>query len=157
MATPPIKHLLEINYSDEYTIGLIKCSHSLPDHEFFFLLNASNSFFFERKNDLLVEGVFFDYYFSVFEAYCESNDVLFRFFANSPSYKAQKKEILELFSEESDEEFLFTNPEISYVTTCSYNSPDFSLILQPEKTIFQLENHLLFPEDRLFHLIQYYE
>ena len=80
-----------------------------------------------------------------------------RFFSNAPCGRIQKKEITELFSEETEEQLLFPNSEIRYIMNCSQYTDDFSLILQPKIDLFQIENFLLSPDEKLFDLIQYYE
>jgi hypothetical protein len=157
LAKTKIIHQLDFSTSIEMPIGLVRCAKKLPEHSFFYQLNTVNPFFFERKKDLFVSGKYFDLYYPVFEAHEPENDFYFRFFSNHACKKIQKIEIAELFALDDISLCLFPKEEIGYITTCSYNSPEFSLILQPEEPLFQLENHILYPEDSLFDLIQYYE
>ena len=52
---------------------------------------------------------------------------------------------------------LINKQNIRYITTCSYSSSNFSLILQPETNLFQMESIAISSSDELFHIIQNYE
>jgi hypothetical protein len=149
---------LDCDTADELLfIGLVTCVQNFQDFSFFYKLNSANTFFFERKKDIVVYGKYFDYYFPVFEAFCENTQTVFRFFSNQSSHRIQKKEVTELFIEENENLMLINKQNIRYITTCSYSSSNFSLILQPETNLFQMESIAISSSDELFHIIQNYE
>jgi hypothetical protein len=154
------KNILQIPIDDSQEplyIGYVKCQTILPTYNFFFEINKQNQFFFERKKDLIRHGEYFDYYYSVYEAKCETQQINYRFFSNHPIHTIQTKEISDLFGLEMENKFLVDSSEIIYIASTSYFSANFSLILQTEKSIFQLEVQEIFSNDELFELIQYYE
>ena len=58
------KLLLDIECEDEeITLGLVRLAKQVPDFEFFYHVNALNSFQFSRITDLIFQGYYFDYEF----------------------------------------------------------------------------------------------
>jgi len=152
------KLFLDSEQEDDLTIGLVRLTKHLADYELFYHINVANNSSFSRINDLVKSAVYNDYYHSRFEAHHEATQRSFQFIAN-PSYKRiNKKEVIELFSEEEHVNFLLPNhKEVDYLIKSSDDSANFSLILQPENLLFPIQKFLLSSNEELFQLIQYYE
>ncbi|MBP0613544.1 IPExxxVDY family protein [Chryseobacterium sp. cx-311] len=143
---------------DDGVIALVRLVKKIPDHEFFFHINYANSFCFERIDDLVVEGTFYTYHFSVFRGYSKESRTCFRFISNKSIFSIKNRELTELFSGEGEVKYLLeAYPDTDYILTSPDKCADFSLILLPENLCFQLQEIPLGFDERLFHTLQYYE
>ena len=144
--------------SDQITVGLLRLAANLPDYEFFFNLNRLNSFCFERKDDLIIQGDYFTYRFPVYEGYSKTQKVCYRLISNKSSESCQLKEITELFVDEAPVKALIPHfADSDFILFSTELSPDFSVILLPENLTFHLQHYELMPHEEHFHIIQYYE
>lgn len=142
----------------EISIGLVRLIKPIPDYELFFMINRSNDFQFSRTADIKIEGQYFDYYFSRFQAYDRFSKNCFSFISNKSILSVEKKTQNELFSNESNIKFLLNvHQDADYILTNSDIFADFSLILLPENFIFQIQEYSLSSDEELYQLIQYYE
>ncbi len=153
-----LKLTLDDCEGDDGVIALVRLVKKVPDHEFFFHINRVNSFCFERIDDLVVEGIFYTYHFSVFRGYSKESRTCFRFINNKSISSTQNKEVTELFSGEEEVRYLLdAYPDTDYILTSPDKCADFSLILLPENLCFQLQEIPLGFDEKLFHTLQYYE
>ncbi|KMQ67106.1 hypothetical protein ACM39_15090 [Chryseobacterium sp. FH2] len=143
---------------EDITIGLVRLAKNIPDHEFFFKINHNNNLKFSRKQDLVLHGDYYDYFFPRFEAYHKFTKTCFTFISNKSTESKQKKLQTELFSEEDNIKFLLNNQvEVQYILHSSEQFPDFSVILLPENLVFPIQDYTLGSEEELYQIIQYYE
>jgi len=143
---------------EDITIALVRLAKYIPDHEFFYKINQINDLKFSRINDLVFNGIYYDYYFPRFEAYHKSTKTCFTFISNKSAESNQKKLQTELFSEEENIKFLLNNQtEVEYILHSSEQLPDFSVILLPENLVFPIQDYNLSSEEELYQIIQYYE
>ncbi len=143
---------------EDIAVGLVRLAKHIPDHEFFFKVNLKNSLNFERIDDLIIQGIFYDYHFPRFEAYHQVTRCCFTFIANKSSESKQKKTHTELFLQEENIKFLLNNQvEVQYILHSSEQFPDFSVILLPENLVFPIQDYTLSSEEELYQIIQYYE
>ncbi len=144
--------------SDTITVGLLRLAANLPDYEFFFNLNRLNSFCFERKDDLVLQGEYFTYHFPVYRGYSKTEKVCYHCISNKSSESIQHREITELFVDENPVKTLIPHfSDSDFILFSAELSPDFSVILLPENLTFQLQHYELLPHEELYHIIQYYE
>ena len=142
----------------EINIGLIRLIKSIPEHEFFFLLNKINDFNFKRIDDIVISGEYFDHFFSRYQAYDKFSKNCYSFISNKSIRSEQKKAHNQLFLDESNIKFLLNlHQDADYILTNSDMFADFSLILLPENLVFQIQEYLLSSDEELYQLIQYYE
>ncbi len=142
----------------EISIGLIRLIKPIPEYELFFMINRANDFQFSRTADIKIEGQYFDYYFSRYQAYDRLSKTCFSFISNKSILSVEKKTQNELFSNESNIKFLLNvHQDADYILTNSDMFADFSLILLPENFIFQIQEYSLSSDEELYQLIQYYE
>ncbi|SHK01619.1 IPExxxVDY family protein [Epilithonimonas mollis] len=142
----------------EIIIGLIRLIKAIPEHELFYNLNNINDFKFRRIEDIKIEGEYFDYYFSRFQAYDRNSKNCYRFISNKSVSSVTKKVQNQLFLDESNIKFLLNlHQDVDYLLTNSDMFADFSLILLPENFAFQIQEYPLSSEEELYQLIQYYE
>ncbi|WP_143884277.1 IPExxxVDY family protein [Chryseobacterium binzhouense] len=143
---------------EDITIGLVRLAKHIPDHEFFFRINQINDLTFSRINDLVYNGLYYDFSFPRYEAYHKYTKTCFTFISNKSSESKQKKLQTELFSEEDNIKFLLNNhPEVEYILHSSEQFPDFSVILLAENLVFPIQDYKLSSEEELYQIIQYYE
>lgn len=143
---------------DDLTIGLVRLAKEIPDYELFFSINRFNHFSFSRIEDLVIDGDYFTYRFTQFQAYHHEVKTCFRFISNASYESIQKKDSFELFSAEESVKFLLHNQmDVDYIATSSDVIADFSLILLPELLVFQIQEFSLSSVDELYQIIQYYE
>ncbi|WP_326981075.1 IPExxxVDY family protein [Chryseobacterium sp. MYb264] len=143
---------------EDIAIGLVRLAKHIPDHEFFYKINQNNDLKFFRKQDIVFHGVFYDYYFSRFEAYHKFTKTCFTFISNKSTESKQKKLQTELFSGEDNIKFLLNNQvDVQYILHSSEQFPDFSVILLPENLVFPIQDYTLGSEEELYQIIQYYE
>lgn len=143
---------------EDITIGLVRLAKNIPDHEFFYKVNQNNDLTFKRIEDVILHGLYYDYFFSRFEAYHKFTKTCFTFISNRSSESKQKKLQTELFSEEENIKFLLNNQvEVQYILHSSEQFPDFSVILLPENLVFPIQDYTLGSEEELYQIIQYYE
>jgi len=143
---------------EDITIGLVRLAKHIPDHEFFFRINHINDLKFSRINDLVYNGLYYDFSFPRYEAYHKYTKTCFTFISNKSSESKQKKLQTELFSEEDNIKFLLNNhPEVEYILHSSEQFPDFSVILLAENLVFPIQDYKLSSEEELYQIIQYYE
>lgn len=148
---------LEEDYS-EISIGLIRLTRPIPEHELFFHINKINNFQFKRLSDILIRGEYFDHFFSRYQAYDRSTKNCYNFISNKSIVSLKKKEQNQLFSDESNVKFLLNlHEDVDYLLTNSDMFGDFSLILLPENFTFHIQEYPLSSEEELYQLIQYYE
>lgn len=149
--------LEDIEFED-ITIGLVRLAKNIPDHEFFYKVNQNNDLTFKRIEDVILHGLYYDYFFPRFEAYHKFTKTCFTFISNRSSESKQKKLQTELFSEEENIKFLLNNQvEVQYILHSSEQFPDFSVILLPENLVFPIQDYTLGSEEELYQIIQYYE
>lgn len=142
----------------EISIGLIRLIKPIPEYELFFMINRANDFQFSRTADIKIEGQYFDYYFSRYQAYDRLSKNCFSFISNKSILSVEKITQNELFSNESNIKFLLNvHHDADYILTNSDMFADFSLILLPENFIFQIQEYSLSSDEELYQLIQYYE
>lgn len=152
------KIILDIDYDDEITIGLVRLAKEVPDYELFYHLNTLNPFSFKRISDLVLRGNISDHYFPRFRAFHNSTQVCVHFISNRASQVIQTKTSHELFSGDEDSGFLLKNfQDVDYIIKTSEPFDDFSVILLPENLMFQIQNFHLSPDEELYQLIQYYD
>ncbi|WP_419869761.1 IPExxxVDY family protein [Chryseobacterium sp. CT-SW4] len=144
--------------AEDITIGLVRLVKHIPDHEFFYKINRANDLIFSRIADLILHGVYYDYHFPRFQAFDKFTQTCFTFISNKSSESFQKKQQMELFSEEEDIKFLLINqPDVEYILHSSEQFPDFSVILLHENLVFPIQDYILSSEEELYQIIQYYE
>lgn len=149
--------LEDIEFED-ITISLVRLAKNIPDHEFFYKVNQNNDLTFKRIEDVILHGLYYDYFFPRFEAYHKFTKTCFTFISNRSSESKQKKLQTELFSEEENIKFLLNNQvEVQYILHSSEQFPDFSVILLPENLVFPIQDYTLGSEEELYQIIQYYE
>lgn len=149
--------LEDIKFED-ITIGLVRLTSHIPDHEFFFKINQNNPLKFSRVEDLVFHGSYYDYYFSRYEAYHKFSKTCFTFISNKSSESKQKKIQTELFSEEENIKFLLNNQvDVEYILHSSEQFTDFSVILLPENLVFPIQDYTISSDEELYQIIQYYE
>ncbi|WP_379968909.1 IPExxxVDY family protein [Epilithonimonas sp. UC225_85] len=142
----------------EISIGLIRLAKPIPEHELFFIINEMNLFDFTRIEDIKIEGDYFDYFFSRYQAYDRFTKNCYNFISNKSILSIKKKEQNQLFSDESNVKFLLNvHQDADYILSKSDMFGDFSLILLPENFVFQIQEYPLSSEEELYQLIQYYE
>lgn len=142
----------------EIEIGLIRIAKPIPEHELFFAINKKNTFQFKRTEDIIIEGEYFDYSFSRYEAYDSYTKTCYRFISNHSISSKEKKIQNLLFSDESNIKYLLNlHQDVDYILTTSDMFADFSLILLPENLVFQTQEYTLSSNEELYQLIQYYE
>ena len=142
----------------EISIGLVRLIKPIPEYELFFMINQLNNFQFKRTADIKVEGEYFDYYFSRYQAYDKFSKNCFSFISNKSISSVEKKAQKELFLDEANIKFLLNvHQDADYILTNSDMFADFSLILLPENFIFQIQEYSLSSDEELYQLIQYYE
>lgn len=153
------KILLDIEDEDEEIIlGLVRLAKEIPDHELFYHINFKNNFTLTRINDLITNGIYYDYHFPRFEGFHHDSKVCVQFIANKSSQNVQKKISTELFSDEQEVKFLLDRfQDVDYLLKISEPFPDFSLILLPENLLFQIQSFPLSSNEELYQTIQYYE
>lgn len=148
---------LEVDHT-EISIGLIRLTRPIPEHELFFSINKINHFQFKRLSDILIKGEYFDHSFSRYQAYDQATKNCFNFISNKSILSSKKKEQNQLFSDESNVKFLLNlHQDVDYLLTNSDIFGDFSLILLPENFAFHIQEYPLSSEEELYQLIQYYE
>lgn len=152
------KLLLDSWDERELTLALIRLSKPLPDHEFFFEINAVQTSKFKRIEDFQIEGQYFDYFHARFEAYHYETKTCLQFISNASRSSIQKKEVQELFSDEQSVNYLLPiHKDVDYILKTSDAYPQFSLILLPENLVFPLQEIQVGSQEELYQLIQYYE
>ena len=139
--------------NEDQIIGLITTEKKLPNHEFFYHLNNENHFFFKRIDDLKYSGKYYDYFFQVFEGNDNINKINIKIICNKSISSLQKKEIKELFTEESTEKYLF-NKDIEYIIQTSECINDFSLILHSKILGFNVQEYILSSHEELYQTLQ---
>lgn len=143
---------------EEFTIGLVRLIKQLPAHELFFLINSQKNFTFERQNDLIIRGEFFDYHFPRYRSYHQESKDCLTLTANKSSEGIIKKLQDTLFPEEEHIKFLLAgHTDVDYLLTSGDTIDDFSLILLPENLVFQIQPYSVPPRQELYSLIRYYE
>lgn len=153
-----LKLFLDHEEVDELQVGLVRLIKDLPEHELFFSLNNANNIIFKRIDDLNKKGKYFDYSHSRYQGYHSETKNCFQFISNKSIQCFQKKEQYELFLDEENINYLLPfSPEVDYIVKTEEISADFSLILLPENTMFQIQDFRISSQDELYHLIQYYE
>lgn len=153
-----LKLILDHEEDSELTVGLVRLTKKIPDHEFVFQINRINPFSFRRIRDLVICGTYYDYQFPVFEAYSRDRKTCIRILGNRSSESTQKNAVTELFAPETAHRCLLTeNEDVDYILTTSDAVHDFSLILLPENLAFSVQEFFLSSDEELYHLIQYYE
>lgn len=153
-----LKLFLDSEEEETFNIGLVRLVKPLPEHELFYQINQENQLSFKKIEDLDIQGEFFHYFHSVFEAYSRESKSCIKFIKNKSTEVNKKKEINTLFADEEDVKYLLPNfKDVDYIIKTSDNIPEFSLILLPENIMFQIQNFELTSEEELYHLIQYYE
>lgn len=137
---------------------MIRLAKPIPEHELFFSINQINDFKFKRVDDILIEGEYFDYHFSRYEAYDKFSKNCHHIISNKSIVSIRKKEQNELFSDESNIKYLLNlHQDVDYILSNSDIFAEFSLILLPENFVFQTQEYPLSSEEELYQLIQYYE
>lgn len=137
---------------------MIRLAKPIPEHELFFSINQINDFKFKRVDDILIEGEYFDYNFSRYEAYDKFSKNCYHIISNKSIVSIRKKEQNELFSDESNIKYLLNlHQDVDYILSNSDIFAEFSLILLPENFVFQTQEYPLSSEEELYQLIQYYE
>ncbi|WP_426476114.1 IPExxxVDY family protein [Chryseobacterium sp. CBSDS_008] len=143
---------------EDIAIGLVRLAKDIPAHEFFYKINHTNDLNFSRKEDLVLHGGYYDYFFPRYEAYHKFTKTCFTFISNKSSESKQKKIQTELFTEEENIKFLLNNQvDVEYILHSSEQFPDFSVILLPENLVFPIQDYTLSSEEELYQIIQYYE
>ncbi len=145
---------------DDIAISLVRLVKHIPDYELFFQINQSNNEYlnFSRIKDLVIEGQYFDYYFTRFQGYHKFSKTCFTLIANKSVHSVQKQEITELFTTEENVKHLLNNQtDVDYLVHSSEEYPDFSVILWPSNLVFPLQEYRLCFEEELYQIIQYYE
>lgn len=143
---------------EDIAIGLVRLVKHIADHEFFYKVNQNNDLKFRRIDDLILNGGYYDYHFSRFEAYHKFTKTCFTFISNKCSESKQKKTQTELFSQEENIKFLLNNQaDVEYILHSSEQFPDFSVILLPENLVFPIQDYTLSSDEELYQIIQYYE
>jgi hypothetical protein len=154
------KQKLILNDEEEsnISVGLIRLSQHIPDHEFFFQTNRLNPFKFQRTEDLKIEGNYYDYYFPKFETYWQDRQTCICIITNKSSESRQKKPIPELFSDEENEKLLLNNfKDVDYIIKTSDTYRDFSLILFPENLSSEIQEFSVGLQSELYAVLQDYE
>lgn len=153
-----LKLILDDQDDSEIYLGLLRLSKKMPDHEFFFHLNQANPFYFKRAEDFIFAGNYYEYKFPKFRAYSKERKTCIDFIANKNSEYIRKKIITELFTEETEKTVLLKQyDDVDYIIKTSEPFPDFSVILLPENTAFQIQQFSLSSEHELYSIFQYYE
>ena len=143
---------------EDLQLGLIRMVVKLPDHEFFFHVNAVNNFCFSRVEDIKEYGAYYDYSFACYEGYSRTHKSCIKIIRNKSVASYQKKEIRELFIPEENEKYLISKYEdIDYIIKTSDGINDFSLILLPNFLAFEVQEYTLSSDEELYQTLQYYE
>ena len=142
--------------NEDLIIGFITTEKKLPNHEFFYHLNNENHFFFKRIEDLKYSGKYYDYFFQVFEGYDNINKINIKIISNQSYFNSQKKEIRELFIEESAVKHLILK-DVDYIIKTTDCINDFSLILQSTILALDMQEYILSSQEELYQTLQYYE
>lgn len=153
------KLFLDLDEEDEnINLGLLRLSHDIKPHELFYKINSLNEFQFSNIKDLVVTRQYYRYKFLRFEAYHHLSKNCIQIIANKSFESQQLKPQKELFSVESANGLFFNDLlEVDYIIKSSDLIDDFSLILLPENSVFQLQTISLCSQDERYQLIQYYE
>jgi len=153
-----LRLFLDTEEEESLSIGLVRTAKSIPDHQLFFKINKDNKMNFSRISDLHIQGEYFEYNHSVFEAFHQEASTCIRFINNKSSISTKRKEINQLFTEEDDVNYLLPYfKDVDYIIKTSDNIADFSVILLPENITFQVQSYKLTSDEELYQLIQYYE
>lgn len=152
---------LFLDFEEENTltnIGLLRLAEELKPHELFFKINTLNAFCFKRIKDLIISKKYFSYHFYRFEAYHHLSKNCIQIISNKSSESHQIKVQKELFNTETPEGYLFDDlPAVDYIIRTTDFIDDFSLILWPENSVFQIQTFPICSLDERYQLIQYYE
>lgn len=151
---------LTLDYEDDASIilGLVRLIKPVQDHELFFHINQINDLCFQRIDDFPIEKEYHSYSHSVFTAFHQGVQNCIQFISNKSIVHTKKKEIVELFTDEEDVNYLLPNfQDVDYIIKTSDNIDEFSVILLPENMMFQIQEYELTSEEEFYHLIQYYE
>ena len=153
-----LRLILDPEEDDVISVGLIRLSKKVPEHEFFFQVNQLNPFHFSRIDDFKLEGKFYDNYFARFEAYSRDEKICIHIISNKSHRSVQKNDITELFTgEENHTSLLNYHEDVDYIIKTSDVFQDFSLILLPENLTFQIQEYSLQSGEELYSIFQYYE
>lgn len=153
------KKLFLDDEEEEYlNLGLLRLTQELPAHEFFFNVNILNAFKFKRIKDLIIYGEFYQYNFSRFEAYHHLSQNCIQIISNKSEISYKIRDAKELFNTENEIGYLFNElVDVDYLIKTSDFIDDFSLILFPENSVFNIQTFPLSSIDEHYQLIQYYE
>lgn len=153
------KLFLDIEEEDETAnLGLVRLSEDLPAHELFFKTNTINAFQFSKIKDFSISGKFYRYHFPRFQAYHHLSKNCIQILANKSISSEQTKVKTELFNTESSTGYLFDElPDVDYIIKTTDYIDDFSLILWPENSVFQIQSFPISSLDERYQLINYYE
>ncbi len=153
-----LKLFLDSEIEEDLDIGLIRLIKPQPDHEFFYKINSAGDTKFSRIQDLVLSGNYYDYHFSRFEGYDSETGLCVQFISNKSIFNNKKKEITELFSDETELKHLLPGfQDVDYIVKTSDGIANFSLLLNPENIMFQIQSFQLSSDTELYQLIQYYE
>ncbi len=153
-----LKLFLDDEDEEDLSLGLIRLVKNLPGYEFFYHINSINESKFNRIDDLIKVGLYYDYAHARFETFHFETKTCIQIISNKSISTTKKKEQLELFSHEEEFNYLLPlHKDVGYIIKTSDNINDFSLILTPENIMFSIQNFQLSPDDELYKLIQYYE
>ena len=137
---------------------MIRLAKPIPEHELFFSINTLNPFNFTRMDDILIEGEYFDHYFSRYRAYDSYSKNCYHIISNKSILSVEKKVQNQLFADESNIKFLLNlHQDVDYILSNADMFAEFSLILLPENFVFQTQEYALSSDEELYQLIQYYE
>ncbi|SFI21493.1 IPExxxVDY family protein [Halpernia frigidisoli] len=152
------KLFLEEEEEENLNLGLLRLAQDLPAHELFFKINLLNSFKFTRIIDLVVQGTFFQYNFARFQAYHHLDKNCLQIISNKSEVSYKIKEQKELFNSETEMAYIFEElPDVDYLIKTSDYIDDFSLILLPENSAFNIQTFSLSSTNERYQLIKYYE
>lgn len=152
------KLFLDEEEEENLNLGLLRLSLELPSHELFYKINILNAFKFTRIKDLIIQGNYFQYNFPRFEAYHHLSKTCIQIIGNKSDVSYRLKEQKELFNSESEMAYLFNElPDVDYLIKTSDLIDDFSLILLPENSVFNIQSFSLSSTDERYQLIKYYE
>ena len=152
------KLFLDKEEEEHLNLGLVRLSKDLPAHELFYKINNLNEFKFTRIKDITIYGKYFQYNFSRFEAYHHLSKNCIQIISNKSEVSYKIKEQKELFNSESETRFLFNElTDVDYLIKTSDFIDDFSLILFPENSVFNIQTFPLSSIDERHQLIKYYE
>ena len=152
------KLFLDEEEEEHLNLGLVRLSKDLPAHELFYKINNLNEFKFTRIKDITIYGKYYRYNFSRFEAYHHLSKNCIQIISNKSEVSYKIKEQKELFNSESETRFLFNElTDVDYLIKTSDFIDDFSLILFPENSVFNIQTFPLSSIDERHQLIKYYE